>query len=306
MTVVFTGGDFFKFLQNCKYKFLAGNILVTKSSLFFWGGEGEQGGGRGEKRERTDCCAPAVHQITFTASRLCWLIRVLYSACWREGKRKEERRVSREKRKRKGGGGRERSKERSKDRKEERERESPLLSPSVLMSSTPPWKRLRVQRQDARMLNTCVRLAAAHGGVLNQHTEACWTWARGVFPRTKPCHTPHIHTTTRTLHQTHTTPNTKHNLTHTTPHPTDTHTRNTTTCSRQHDTTPHNCTYTHITQHHTTHQTPFHASVIFHLKLQRLDNGRSNLKQALSTLRQLKDRRFSVTQSKMDAKLFFV
>ena len=52
------------------------------------------------------------------------------------------------------------------------------------MSSTPPCvvsKRLRVKRQDARMLNTCGRLAATHGGVLNQHTEACWTCARGFF-----------------------------------------------------------------------------------------------------------------------------
>ena len=36
-------------------------------------------------------------------------------------------------------------------------------------------KRFRVYRQNARLLNTCARLAATHEGVLNQHTEACWT-----------------------------------------------------------------------------------------------------------------------------------
>ena len=32
-------------------------------------------------------------------------------------------------------------------------------------------KRLRVYRQNARMLNTCARVAGAHGGVLNLYTE---------------------------------------------------------------------------------------------------------------------------------------
>ena len=54
------------------------------------------------------------------------LVDLCFKHCWREGKRKEERREEEGKEreeKRKGGGGRERSKERSKDRKEERERE---------------------------------------------------------------------------------------------------------------------------------------------------------------------------------------
>ena len=33
-------------------------------------------------------------------------------------------------------------------------------------------KRLRVNRQNARMCSTCERFAGTHGGVLNQHTEA--------------------------------------------------------------------------------------------------------------------------------------
>ena len=76
--------------------------------------------------------------------------------------RKEERRGERERKETEKGGGRERSKERSKDRKEERE--SPPLPP-VLMSSTPPCvvsKRIRVKRQDARMLNTCFQAALVH------------------------------------------------------------------------------------------------------------------------------------------------
>ena len=48
MTVIFTGGDFFEFIKNCnKNKFIAGNIPVIKSPLFFfWVWEG----GRREER----------------------------------------------------------------------------------------------------------------------------------------------------------------------------------------------------------------------------------------------------------------
>ena len=51
MTVISPGGDFSELILNCnKNKFLAGNILVIKSSLFFffvpWKGRGrEEGGG---------------------------------------------------------------------------------------------------------------------------------------------------------------------------------------------------------------------------------------------------------------------
>ena len=58
-------------------------------------------------------------------------------------------------------------------------------------------KRLRVHRQNARILNTCGRFDSTHGGVLNLH---------GFSPRAKPRHhthtrdkrTPHISTSTNT------------------------------------------------------------------------------------------------------------
>ena len=80
---------------------------------------------------------------------------VLVGPCFKQcllARREEKRREKREE-KRKEGGGRERSKERSKDRKGER---APLPPLPVLMSSTPPCvdsRRLRVKRQDARMLS---------------------------------------------------------------------------------------------------------------------------------------------------------
>ena len=186
MTVIFPGGDFLEFILNCnKNKFLAGNIPVIKSSLFEVVVLVEERRRRGWKnrhmRDNIPCreaCA-----VKLAPDHTSKLDAVLVDPCFiqcllaRREERRRERREEREKRNRKGGGGRERSKERSKDRKEERER-APPLSPPVLMSSTPPCvvsKRLRVKRQDARMLNTCGRLAATHGGVLNQHTEACWT-----------------------------------------------------------------------------------------------------------------------------------
>ena len=89
-------------------------------------------------------------------------------------KKREEKRERREREKEE-----EEENEVKKEARTESKRESPLPPlPPVLMSSTPPCvdsKRLCVKRQDARMLNTCGRLAATHGGVLNQHTEACWT-----------------------------------------------------------------------------------------------------------------------------------
>ena len=111
------------------------------------------------------------------------------------------------------------------------------------------------------------RFETTRGGVLDMST--------GFF-RAPNRATHHTFTHTPKPHAHHTEHQTQPHAHHTTrtPHPTDTHTHHQHnhmfTTTRQHDTTPHNYTYTHITQHHTTHHTPLHASVIFHLRLQRL------------------------------------
>ena len=80
------------------------------------------------------------------------------------------------------------------------------------------------------------RSETTHGGVLDMST--------GVFPRTKPCHTPHIHTHTPN----HTTRQQPH-AHHTTPH------RHRHAPPTQHHTTPHVLTHTTL-QHQTTDRDP--------------------------------------------------
>ena len=164
-------------IYNCnKNKFLAGNIPVIKSSLFevvVVEERGRRGWKNRHMRDNIPCreaCA-----VKLAPDHTSKLDAVLVDPCFiqcllarREEKRREKRR-EREKEE-------EEENEVKKEARTERKRESPLLSPP--RASTPPSvvsKRLRVKRQDARMLNTCGRLAATHGGVLNQHTEACWT-----------------------------------------------------------------------------------------------------------------------------------
>ena len=108
--------------------------------------------------------------------------------------------------------------------KRKREREPPPSLPRAHVQHASVCRFKTLPRVPAKRLLVVTRRRAGH-----EH---------GVFPRTKPCHTPHIHT--------HTKPHAHHTTLHRHTH---TRTTNTTTCSRQHATDTH--THPHTT-HHTT------------------------------------------------------
>ena len=124
----------------------------------------------------------------------------------------------------------------------------------MLRFSTPPCvhsKRLRVYQQNARMLNTCGRLAGTHGGVLNARTEPQYGSGGSAHH-----HTHHTHTTHHTTHTTH------H---HTPPHTTTHHHRTTHHAHR----TPHTA---HRTPH-TAHRTPHNAHRTSHIAQRTTHNA---------------------------------
>ena len=153
----------------------------------------------------------------------------------REEKRREEKRREEKRREEKRREVEDNEGQRGEKKEGTREEEKERRGSSVLVSSTPPCvvsKRFRVFRQNARVCSTCGRLAATHKGVLNLHTEACWTRAREREVFSAPSRaTYHATTQNHTTPQHHNTPPTQHTTphvhTHTPPHQVYTHAHNT-------------------------------------------------------------------------------
>ena len=139
-----------------KYPVIKGPILRRRRGK--GGGSGEE---EGENRLLCTCRIAPDHIQMPRSWPPILLISALYSVCWREGNRREER--GEEKRGRKE---RERARERRRERRE---------NPPVCTFKTPPCVRsgrLRVYRQQARMCSTCGPVGGTHGDVLTVHTEA--------------------------------------------------------------------------------------------------------------------------------------